>query len=123
VARAEADGQTLLMGHIGTLAVNPSIYPRLAYDPMNSFTAVAWVARVPNALVVNAQSPTWTLTEFVERAKSMPGQLPYSSGGNGNTAHITFEYQTMASSPLLASQPRRWRGSTPKSTRRSPCPR
>ena len=56
-ARAEPDGYTLLMGHIGTLAVNPSLYPKLAYDPVKSFAPVAWVARVPNVLVVPASSP------------------------------------------------------------------
>ncbi len=53
VARAAPDGYTLLMGHIGTLAVNPSLYPNLAYDPVRSFAPVALIARVPNVLVVN----------------------------------------------------------------------
>ena len=52
-ARAAPDGYTLLMGHIGTLAVNPSLYPKLGYDPLKSFAPVAWVARVTNVLVVN----------------------------------------------------------------------
>lgn len=52
VARAPADGYTLLMGHIGTLAVNPSLYPALPYDPVKSFAPVAWVARVPNVLAI-----------------------------------------------------------------------
>jgi hypothetical protein len=56
-AKADPDGQTLLMGHIGTLAVNPAMYPRLPYDPLRSFVPVAWVARVPNVLVVPAASP------------------------------------------------------------------
>src|SRR4051812_23931762 len=47
-AKAAPDGYTLLMGHIGTLAVNPSLYPKLAYDPLKDFAPVAWVARVPN---------------------------------------------------------------------------
>ncbi|HPW08194.1 MAG TPA: tripartite tricarboxylate transporter substrate-binding protein, partial [Burkholderiaceae bacterium] len=53
VAKAPADGYTLLMGHIGTLAVNPSLYPNLPYDPVKNFAPVAWVARVPNVLVVH----------------------------------------------------------------------
>ncbi len=114
VARAEADGQTLLMGHIGTLAVNPSIYPKLGYDPLRSFVAVAWVARVPNVLVVNAQSPLRNLKQFVERAKAMPGQLSYSSGGNGSAAHITFEYLKLTTKTFLLHIP--YRGTAPSVT-------
>ena len=114
VARAEPDGQTLLMGHIGTLAVNPSIYPKLAYDPVKSFTAVAWVARVPNVLVVNAQAPLRTLKAFVERAKAEPGQMSYSSGGNGSAAHITFEYLKLTTKTFLLHIP--YRGTAPSVT-------
>ncbi len=53
VAKAPADGYTLLMGHLGTLAITPSIYPQLPYDPIKSFEPIAWVARVPNVLVVH----------------------------------------------------------------------
>ena len=59
VARA-ADGHTLLMGHIGTLAVNPSIYPKLNYDPIKSFAHVSMIARVHNVLVVNPEVPAKT---------------------------------------------------------------
>ena len=72
------------MGHIGTLAVNPSIYPKLAYDPLTSFVAVAYVARVPNVLVVSAASPIRTLKDLVDAARARPGALTYSSGGNGS---------------------------------------
>ena len=74
VAKAEPDGNTLLMGHIGTLAVNPSMYPKLPYDPLKSFVPVAFVARVPNVLVVNAASPirivarTWSRRRGRSRA-------------------------------------------------------
>ena len=57
VARAVPDGYTLLMGHIGTLAINPTLYPALPYDPRTSFAPVALVARVPNVLVVNPSVP------------------------------------------------------------------
>jgi tripartite-type tricarboxylate transporter receptor subunit TctC len=92
VARAPADGYTLLMGHIGTLAVNPSLYPKLGYDPVRSFAPVAWVARVPNLLVVHASVPARTLAELIALAKARPGQLAYGSGGNGSAAHMTMEY-------------------------------
>ena len=102
VARAEPDGNTLLMGHIGTLAVNPALYPKLPYDPVKSFAPVAWVARVPNILVVNARSPVKTLADLVALARSKPGHLTYSSGGNGSAAHIAFEYlKLQAKFPML----------------------
>jgi len=102
VARAEPDGNTLLMGHIGTLAVNPALYPKLPYDPVKSFAPVAWVARVPNILVVNAKSPVKTLADLVALARSKPGHLTYSSGGNGSAAHIAFEYlKLQAKFPML----------------------
>jgi len=91
-AKSEPDGSTLLMGHIGTLAVNPSIYPKLPYDPVKSFVPVAYVARVPNVLAVSVASPIKTLKDLVEAARARPGALSYSSGGNGSAAHITFEY-------------------------------
>jgi len=91
-ARSPADGYTLFMGHIGTLAVNPALYPRLPYDPVRSFTPVAWVARVPNVLVVNPSVPAKDLKELVALAKSQPGKLAYGSGGNGSAAHTTMEY-------------------------------
>jgi tripartite-type tricarboxylate transporter receptor subunit TctC len=114
VAKAEPDGNTLLMGHIGTLAVNPAIYPKLGYDPLKSFAAVAWVARVPNVLVVPAASPAKTFKEFIERARAQPGRLTYSSGGNGSAAHITFENLKLATKIFMLHIP--YRGTAPSVT-------
>lgn len=110
-ARAEPDGHTLLMGHIGTLAVNPAIYPKLAYDPLKSFAPVAWVARVPNVLVVNANSPHRTFKAFLDHARANPGRLTYSSGGNGSAAHITFEYLKLTAKVFMLHIP--YRGAAP----------
>jgi tripartite-type tricarboxylate transporter receptor subunit TctC len=110
-AKAEPDGHTLLMGHIGTLAVNPSIYAKLAYDPLKSFVPVAWVARVPNVLVVNARSPAQDFKAFIERARANPGRLTYSSGGNGSAAHITFEYLKLRTKIFMLHIP--YRGTAP----------
>ena len=66
-------------------------YPKLAYDPLKSFVAVAHVARVPNVLVVGAESPIRSLKDLVDAARARPGAVSYSSGGNGSAAHITFE--------------------------------
>ncbi len=91
-ARAAPDGYTLLMGHIGTLAVNPSLYAKLAYDPARDFAPVALVARVPNVLVVHPSVPAQNVAELVALARAKPGALRYASGGNGSAAHIAMEY-------------------------------
>lgn len=113
-AKGEADGSLLLMGHIGTLAVNPALYPRLAYDPLKSFVPVAWVARVPNVLVVPPASPAKSLQDFLALARARPGQLSFSSGGNGSAAHITFEYLKLRAQVFLLHIP--YRGSVPSVT-------
>jgi tripartite-type tricarboxylate transporter receptor subunit TctC len=113
-AKAEPDGQTLLMGHIGTLGVNPSMYPKLPYDPLKSFVPVAYVARVPNVLVVSAASPLRSLKDLVEAARARPGQLTYSSGGNGSAAHITFESLKLRTKIFMLHIP--YRGTAPSVT-------
>jgi tripartite-type tricarboxylate transporter receptor subunit TctC len=90
-ARAEPDGNTIFMAHVGTLAVSPAVYPKLNYDPLKSFVAVAWVAQVPNVLVVPEASSAKTLAEFIAVAKRGDSQLSFASGGNGSAAHVTFE--------------------------------
>ena len=113
-AKAEPDGNTLLMGHIGTLAVNPALYPKLPYDPVKSYAPVAWVARVPNVLVVAAASPARSLKDFIAMAKARPGQLSFSSGGNGSAAHITFEYLKLQAGIYMLHIP--YRGTAPSVT-------
>jgi len=92
VAKAQPDGHTLLMGHVGTLAITPGLYPKLPYDPIRSFTPIAWVARVPNVLVVHPALPVKDLAGFIAYAKAHPGKINYSSGGNGSAAHMTMAY-------------------------------
>ena len=92
VAKAAGDGYTLLMGHVGTLAITPGLYPKLPYDPIKSFTPIAWVARVPNVLVVHPSLPVKDLASFIAYAKANPGKINYSSGGNGSAAHMTMAY-------------------------------
>ena len=113
-AKADPDGQTLLMGHIGTLGVNPSMYPRLPYDPLRSFVPVAYVARVPNVLVVGAASPWRSLADLLAAARAQPGRLTYSSGGNGSAAHITFEYLKLRARVFMLHIP--YRGTAPSVT-------
>ncbi len=114
VAKSAADGYTLLMGHIGTLAVNPSLYPKLPYNPVKDFSPVAWVARVPNVLVVNPNVPAKTVPELVALAKSKPGQLSYGSGGNGSAANLATEYFKLQTETAILHIP--YRGTAPAVT-------
>ncbi|MFL6573307.1 MAG: Bug family tripartite tricarboxylate transporter substrate binding protein [Burkholderiales bacterium] len=92
VARAAPDGYTLMMGHLGTLAVNPAIYKNLPYDPVRSFAPVSLMAIVPSVLVVNPSLPVTSAAELIAYAKAHPGKLAYGSAGSGSTSHLTTEY-------------------------------
>ncbi|MES2283262.1 MAG: tripartite tricarboxylate transporter substrate binding protein [Pseudomonadota bacterium] len=111
VAKAPADGYTLLMGHIGTLGVNPSLYPNLPYDAVKSFAPVAWVARVPNVLVVHPSVPAKSVKELVAHAKANPGKLNYGSGGNGSAANLATEYFKLQTGASMVHIP--YRGTAP----------
>lgn len=114
VAKSAGDGYTLLMGHIGTLAVNPSLYPDLPYQPLRDFAPVAWVARVPNVLVVHPSVPAKNVKEFIALAKAKPGQLNYGSGGNGSAANLATEYLKVQTNISLLHIP--YRGTAPAVT-------
>ncbi|MFD2181907.1 Bug family tripartite tricarboxylate transporter substrate binding protein [Rhodoplanes azumiensis] len=90
VARAAPDGYTLLLGHIGTLAVNPAIYPKLAYDPVKDFSPVAMIAAVTNVMVVHPSQPFRDLPSLVAFARANPNKLRYCSAGNGSAGHIVM---------------------------------
>jgi tripartite-type tricarboxylate transporter receptor subunit TctC len=107
VARAAPDGNTLLMGHIGTLAVNPSLYPKLSYDPLRSFEPVAWVANVPNVLVIHSDASVNSMKDWLQMVKAKPGRFTYSSGGNGSAAHIAFEYLKLRAGLFMVHVPYR----------------
>jgi tripartite-type tricarboxylate transporter receptor subunit TctC len=90
VTRAPADGHTLMWGHVGTLAVNPWIYPNNPYDVLRDFAPVALVATLPSVLVVHPAVPARSAEEFIALAKAQPGTLEYGSAGNGAASHITM---------------------------------
>ncbi len=90
-AKSPADGYTLLLSTTSTLAVAPSAYSKLPYDPVRDFTPVSLVAITPYLLVVNTGVKANTLAEFVALAKSQPGKLNYASAGNGTTTHLAME--------------------------------
>jgi tripartite-type tricarboxylate transporter receptor subunit TctC len=91
VAKAPPDGYTLTMGYIGTHAINPSLYPKLSYDPVKDFAPVALVAAMPNILVVHPSLPVKSVQELIALAKSKPGELNYGSGGVGTAPHLAGE--------------------------------
>jgi tripartite-type tricarboxylate transporter receptor subunit TctC len=90
VARAVPDGHTLMWGHVGTLAVNPWIYPQITYDPLRDFAPVALVATLPSVLTVHPSVPARSTAEFIALAKAQPGAIEYGSAGNGAASHITM---------------------------------
>jgi tripartite-type tricarboxylate transporter receptor subunit TctC len=92
VARSEPDGYTLILGHIGTLAVNPAMFPKLPYDPNRDFAPISLMAAVPNVIVVNPSVPAKTLQEFAALAKKRPGTINYGSAGTGSSGHLAMEY-------------------------------
>jgi tripartite-type tricarboxylate transporter receptor subunit TctC len=97
VARAEPDGYTLLMGTISTHAINPALYPRMPYDPVESFAPVSLLVVVPNVLVVHPSLEAETVQELVALLKAEPGQHNYASSGNGTPLHLSGElFKTMA---------------------------
>jgi tripartite-type tricarboxylate transporter receptor subunit TctC len=91
VAKAKPDGYTILMGNIGTQAINPSLYPKMPYDANTAFVPISLVAELPLAMMVNPGVPARTAKEFIALAKSKPGQLSYSSSGAGGAPHLAAE--------------------------------
>ncbi len=89
---AAADGYTLILGHVGTLAVNPAMFAKLPYDPIKDFIPISLLAKVPSLLVVNAQISAKSLKEYVALAKSKPGTVNYGSAGNGSSGHLAMAY-------------------------------
>ena len=92
VAHADPDGYTLIIGHVGSLAMTPFIEKDLGYDAMRDFAPVSLLAKVPNIFVVHASVPAKNLREFVALAKKEPGKLYYGSAGNGSAGHLAMEY-------------------------------
>lgn len=90
------DGQTIVLGHVGTLAVNPAMLADLPYDAERDFVPITLLAKVPMLFVVNADVEATDLEQFVALAKSRPGELNYGSAGNGSAGHLAFEQLKLA---------------------------
>ena len=96
-ARAAPDGHTLVTGHIGTHAINVSLYPKLAYDPVKDFAPITMAAAFPLALMVHPALPAKSISELIALAKAKPGQLNFASAGSGSPTHMAGEMlKTMA---------------------------
>jgi tripartite-type tricarboxylate transporter receptor subunit TctC len=91
-ARAEPDGYTLIIGHIGTLAVNPFMFEKLPFDTNADFAPVSLLAKVPSIYVVHADVQVKDLRDLVAMAKAHPGKLYYGSAGVGSAGHLAIEY-------------------------------
>ena len=92
VARSEPDGYTLVLGYTGTLAIGPSLYKSVGYDPRKDFAPIGLIGNAPNSLVVNPSFPARTVAELIAYAKANPGKVNFGSAGAGTASHITGEY-------------------------------
>ncbi len=110
VAKAKPDGYTILMGNIGTQAINPALYAKLPYDPDKAFAPISLVAELPLAMMVNPAVPAKTAQEFVVLARSQPGQLSYSSSGAGGAPHLAAEMFKLATHTFIVHVPYRGGG-------------
>ena len=91
VAKSPPDGYTLLMGHVNSTGLAPNLFPKLPYDPIKDFAAVAYVGYVPNVLAVHPSVNVKSVKELVALLKANPGKYNYASSGNGSTQHIAGE--------------------------------
>ncbi len=105
VARADPDGYTLIIGHVGSLAMTPFMSSNLGHDVNKDFVPVSLLAKVPNIFVVHESVPAKDLREFVALAKSKPGQLYYGSAGNGSAGHLAMEYLKLVTGMQLQHVP------------------
>jgi tripartite-type tricarboxylate transporter receptor subunit TctC len=96
VARAEADGHTLLFGTSAPLGINLYLYPKINYDPFKSFAPVIQIGYLPNVLVVHPGVPAKTMAELVAFAKANPGKLAFASSGSGASSHLAGVMFNMA---------------------------
>ena len=108
------DGHTVILGHIGTLAVNPYIFAKLPYDAARDFVPITLLSKVPSLYVVHPDVPAKDLQGFLAHAKKNPGQLSYGSAGNGSAGHLAFEYLKMAADVDLLHIP--YKGTGPMLT-------
>ena len=115
VAKSPPDGLTLLMGTVGTHAINPSLYPKMPYDHVKDFAPITLVAGVPNVVVMNPASAQKynvnTMVDLIRAAKAHPGKLNVASSGNGTSIHLSAELFKSMTGTFMLHLP--YRGSGP----------
>ena len=89
VAKAPADGYTLLFGTIGTNGIGPALYKNLSFDPVKDLAPVSSLHTLPNVVLVNAAVPAKSMAELIALAKARPGQLTFASAGSGSASHLS----------------------------------
>jgi tripartite-type tricarboxylate transporter receptor subunit TctC len=114
VARSSPDGYTLLMGTVGTHAINSALYKKLSYDPIKDFAPLGLAASAPVAVVVGEATPYGNLGALIAAARKQPGEITYASAGNGTPGHLTGEMFAKAAGITLKHVP--YRGSAPALT-------
>lgn len=114
VMKAPPDGYTLMLANTGVMVINPALYTRLPYQTTRDFTPIARTAMQPLALLVNPKLPVQSLKEFMDYARTRPGQLNYGSAGNGGISHLVPEMFKSATGLFMVHIP--YRGSAPAFT-------
>jgi tripartite-type tricarboxylate transporter receptor subunit TctC len=114
VAKAAPDGHTLILTHVGTLAVNPYMLKSQPYDVNKDFVPVTLLAKVPNVFVIHPDVPAKNFKEFVDYAKANPGKLNYGSAGNASAGHLAMEYLKLVTGMYITHIP--YRGTGPQLT-------
>ena len=118
VAKSAPDGYTLLMGTVGTHAINAALFAqsgaKMPFDPVKDFVPITLAAGVPNVMVINPKLPVNTVAEFIAYAKARPGQLNMASSGNGTSIHLSGELFKTVTGIYMVHFP--YRGSAPAVT-------
>lgn len=114
VQNAKPDGYTLLLGHSGTMGINPHVYPAATYHPTRDFTPVGLISEIPLALVVNKDLPAQDVAGLIQLAREKPGELSYASSGVGTGSHMAAELFAHDAGIEVAHIP--YRGSGPAMT-------
>jgi len=113
-AKSAPDGYTLLLGHTGTLAINPALYTKLGYDPSRDFAPIGTLASAPLVLVVNSSAPIRTVGDVIAQAKTKPGEINYASSGSGTGSHLSGELLQSLTGIKLTHVP--YKGTSPAIT-------
>jgi len=105
VSKSAPDGYTILLGYTGTLAIGPTLYGNVGYDPRKDFEPIGRIGTAPNTLVVHPSTPVHSVHELIDYAKANPGKLNYGSAGIGTVSHVCGEYFAIAAGVKLTHIP------------------